>query len=594
MPDSCIQKVQAEADILWWSKTPDLSVEQEKRFRRFVAKKTAVGKRGQGGLGNMDWASHVKAFQAQWIIRYAADPAASSWKTLLDSFLLEDEDGNMKFTEGRAVFFCKLNKGHKMALLSDIPKKAYYLRECIKSFWKLRIVQDLHHEDSLKYVSAESPWLNPRFNLGATRAARLYFATTVTTVILSDLMNSQTNELFTCREWQHWIRKLDHEYLERRVDAGFLNRQAHKIFNMTRKIPTDIIEALKTPAQEQNPQDGRIYALIKPDQDDSATVEYGKYINTSNNYELQWIDAIGIPHATGRFDSFNGFEAYPVAWWTPYKSLQEEGRRADDVRLRGPTATTFPAVKGWKIDAEHVELDNLTIKAITHHFTQRIFEPPTETQRNWTTRLGGIIIPWQKVWRIKSFYATPRDQVTWLKLMHRNLYLAPHRDDPTNTTCPFCRVHQNQLHLCTCPEISRLYWDPIIKLMSRMGCPRFTHKSAFLAVGRLTDTKVVGKNQAGILFIAWRCLYAELVRGRVENVTPNLSAAYTRTIEMNISRLKAYGEKWITWVQKNKSTGNKSYIPQRHQQKIVLTQDGAGNYVINRILFDEYTRMTET
>ncbi len=142
-----------------------------------------------------------------------------------------------------------------MALLSDIPKKAYYLRECIKSFWKLRIVQDLHHEDSLKYVSAESPWLNPRFNLGATRAARLYFATTVTTVTLSDLMNSQTNELFTCREWQYWIRKLDHEYLERRVDAGFLNRQARKIFNMTRKIPTDIIEALKTPAQEQNPQD---------------------------------------------------------------------------------------------------------------------------------------------------------------------------------------------------------------------------------------------------------------------------------------------------------------------------------------------------
>ena len=171
-------------------------------------------------------------------------------------------------------------------------------------------------------------------------------------------MHSQTNELFTCREWQHWIRKLDHEYLERRVDAGFLNRQARKIFNMTRKIPTDIIEALKTPAQEQNPQDGRIYALIKPDQDDSATVKYGKYIETSHNYELQWIDAIGIPHATGRFDSFNGFEAYPVAWWTPYKSLQEEGRRADDVRLRGPTATTFPAVKGWKIDAEHVELDS--------------------------------------------------------------------------------------------------------------------------------------------------------------------------------------------------------------------------------------------
>ena len=61
----------------------------------------------------------------------------------------------------------------------------------------------------MSYVTAESPWLNARFNLGATRAARLYFATTVTTVTLSDLMNTRTNELFTINEWKHWIRKLD-------------------------------------------------------------------------------------------------------------------------------------------------------------------------------------------------------------------------------------------------------------------------------------------------------------------------------------------------------------------------------------------------
>ena len=168
---------------------PYITVEQEKRFRRFVAKKTVVGKRSQGGLGNMDWASHVKAFLVQWIIRYAADPAASSWKTLLDSFLLEDSEGNVKFTEGRAVFFCKLNKGHKTSLLSDIPKNAHYIRECIRAFWKLHITQDVEHDESMRHITAESLWLNHRFNLGATRAARLYFATTVTTVTLSDIMN---------------------------------------------------------------------------------------------------------------------------------------------------------------------------------------------------------------------------------------------------------------------------------------------------------------------------------------------------------------------------------------------------------------------
>ena len=138
--------------------------------------------------------------------------------------------------------------------------------------------------------------------------------------------------------------------------------------------------------------------------------------------------------------------------------------------------------------------------------------------------------------------------------MHRNLYLAPHKDAPNVTSCPSCGEHQNQLHLITCSHIRQDFWDPIIKIMKDMGFPGFTHTAAFLAVGRLSDTHVVGKNQSGILFIAWRCLYAELVRGRVENVQPDLKAAYKRTIMMNISRLKYYGEEWLKWVRKNTHT----------------------------------------
>ena len=127
-----------------------------------------------------------------------------TYRRVVDSFLLEDDEGNVKFTEGRAVFFCKLNNGHKTTLLSDIPKRAHYIRECIRSFWKLSITQDLNYEHTMTYIAGESPWLNPRFNLGATRAARLYFATTVTTVTLSDLMNSRTNELHTAKEWRYY------------------------------------------------------------------------------------------------------------------------------------------------------------------------------------------------------------------------------------------------------------------------------------------------------------------------------------------------------------------------------------------------------
>jgi len=45
--------------------------------------------------------------------------------------------------------------------------------------------------------------------------------------------------------------------------------------------------------QVSHPLDGNIYALIEPDQDDSATtpppfatVKYGKYIHAPQNYEI--------------------------------------------------------------------------------------------------------------------------------------------------------------------------------------------------------------------------------------------------------------------------------------------------------------------
>ena len=142
--------------------------------------------------------------------------------------------------------------------------------------------------------------------------------------------------------------------------------------------------------------------------------------------------------------------------------------------------------------------------------------------------------------------------------------------------------------------IRQKFWNPIIALMRKMGFPNFTHEAAFLTVGRLTDAKVVDKNQSGVLFLAWRCLYAELVRGRVENVAPNLESAYRRMLEMNISRLKAYGERWLKWVRKDRHTGNKSKIPERHQDKRVIRQDEDGIYRINQIFYDEYTRMTAT
>ena len=94
-------------------------------------------------------------------------------------------------------------------------------------------------------------------------------------------------------------------------------------------------------------------------------------------------------------------------------------------------------------------------------------------------------IPWTSVWKIRSFYASPRDQFTWLKVMHRNLYVAGTRTDIPDTSCRACDVKENILHLAECPIIRDEFWNPIIELMGDMGMPAPVddERTAFILLG---------------------------------------------------------------------------------------------------------------
>ena len=96
----------------------------------------------------------------------------------------------------------------------------------------------------------------------------------------------------------------------------------------------------------------------------------------------------------------------------------------DDRRILGPLKETYPQAEGWMIDGEVIRLDRLSIKKRTAILALRKMKAPT-CEKNWVIpeRLE-LKMPWTKIWSIKFFYAAPRDQITWLKIMHRNLFLA--------------------------------------------------------------------------------------------------------------------------------------------------------------------------
>ena len=223
-----------------------------------------------------------------------------------------------------------------------------------------------------------------------------------------------------------------------------------------------------------------------------------------------------------------------------------------------------PHPDSWTLDGERVRIDLLSIRLRTRSLAIRKMKPPP-AQTAWADpqRLP-IHIPWHKVWRIKSFYASPRDQITWLKVMHRNLYLAGSSQEE-DKACRMCPAKENITHLVRCPVICAGFWDRIALVMVSMGMEvpaGGLGREAFWLLGCMGSGKVVGQAQAGIIFIAWRCLYAEIVHSRVEGTPARMTRAHNRVWQMTITRLRAEGERWKKWHRINVGSGCKSYYPE--------------------------------
>ena len=88
----------------------------------------------KGGLNVMDWRTHVEAFYSLWPIRYV-EPGDAAWKTLVDSFILMDKTGKKtNYPEGRTIILQKLSAAEKSRMLSNLPKKANYLKACFRLY----------------------------------------------------------------------------------------------------------------------------------------------------------------------------------------------------------------------------------------------------------------------------------------------------------------------------------------------------------------------------------------------------------------------------------------------------------------------------
>ena len=593
MPKKVVELVQSDADTLWWSKEPKLGGEK-KRFRRFVAKATAIGPRSKGGLGNVDWALHVDSFMSQWVTRYIA-PGDAGWKHLWDTFLLRDVEGRSKFSyPGRGILFARLDNKDRKRLLKGVPQGAKYLRDCVTKHLKLALEQD---KTVFESVAAEPIWHNHRFMLtNVSKKKCMWYAERLDLRRMSDLLDKGTSKLRTLTQWRRYVQQKGfteswggHQASLVQGQAGFAStslgslKLAHCLLELVRQIPVLVRDRLQQ-AFEQRPLETGSYKVMLRDKRSDRLV---KCVDDNGTlFQLLSVDGVGKFVQSDHAGPVGEFSLAEVAWWEPKKG---------DLRIAGALTKRFPAAQGWLLDGKEVRLDRLSIKTRTEALSLRKMKPPA-AEKAWSSRLGRTDLPWSQIWKIRSFYASPRDQFTWLRVMHRNLYVAGTRTDIPDTSCRACDEKETILHLVTCPVIQHEFWEPLLKLMDEMGFPTPdpSEVHAFLVLGVYTadgENRVVKPEHSGMLFIAWRCLYAAVVGSRVDDKPLDLEYAYYRTLQMTITRVTAYGEKWKLWSIKNKFTSLKCIIPLDKRDRVVIEQDMFGDFQISSTLRGEFDKI---
>ena len=113
--------------------------------------------------------------------------------------------------------------------------------------------------------------------------------------------------------------------------------------------------------------------------------------------------------------------------------------------------------------------------------------------------------------------------------------------------------------------------------------------TAYLITLAITDTTVATSEQAALVILGWRCLYAELVAARVEGKSVSMRRALQRWSHILIQRLTAYGEGWKKWCDTRVHTSQPCLVPPNIQEElrmIFIEQDG--NYSISPIVEDAH------
>ena len=229
----------------------------------------------------MHLTSHIKAFQAQWLIKYV-DPRQAPWKDIADIWLQRND---------------RLGRGSIMAagkIKHTIPQRCKFLRTCLASFMEMGIRQDTSYFP--ESAQSEPLWRNHRFTIPIYDDQSHEWTHNLNTYRLHDLLSDE-GALFTADEWETFIDDLSQ-------DASNLPPAAREQWTEDRQYEVPIIAAhvpgrVKRAIKEEPGLEDGDYALVECSDE---TQGYVRYTNTGSAQQLEEVvlDISSFPHLTGR------------------------------------------------------------------------------------------------------------------------------------------------------------------------------------------------------------------------------------------------------------------------------------------------------